>query len=453
MELIAPVDAVFLLAESREHPMHVGSLQLFEPPEGAGPEFARETHEKLLSCREIHPTFRKRPANLLGSPQLAWTLEDEVELEYHVRRIALPAPGTHGQLIELASGLHSSLLDRHRPLWEIHLIEGLKDGRFALYSKMHHGLIDGVSAQRLLQRTLTDDPTSSEARVPWNLPRSGRKKESSNSGLLGAARTFVSAAASASPLLRAARIALREQQVTLPFEAPKTMFNVPIGGARRSVVRSWPLERIKQVRKATGTTMNDVVLAMSSGALRSYLAERDALPDKPLIAMVPMSLRSADDTETNGVKVGALLCNLGTDLADPIARLRTVSESMRKSKEVYSELSPVQSMALSALMVSPIALNLVPALIPWTTPPFNIVISNVPGPREPMYWNGARLDAIYPLSIPFDGQAVNITLTSNADNLDFGLVGCRRSVPQLHRMLDHLEGALAELENIGGFAC
>ncbi|MFI9405475.1 wax ester/triacylglycerol synthase family O-acyltransferase [Nocardia sp. NPDC052316] len=447
MDLIAPIDAVFLLAESREHPMHVGSLQLFEAPEDAGPDFARLTHEKLLACKDIDSTFRKHPATLFGAPQLAWTKADDVELEYHVRRLAVPRPGRMDQLVELASGLHSTLLDRHRPLWEIYLIEGLADGRFAVYSKMHHALIDGVSAQRVIQRTLTNDPSATEAKVPWNLPRTPREPAAeSTGGLRGAARNVLSAAASGPALLRTARSILVEQQLTMPFEAPRTMFNVPIGGARRTVVRSWPLERIKQVKKATGSTINDVVLSMSAGALRAYLAERDELPDKPLIAMVPMSLRSPDDVETNGVKVGAALCNLGTDIADPLERLRVVSESMRKSKEVYGSLSNLQTMALSALMVSPIALSLLPGLVPLTNPPFNIVISNVPGPREPMYWNGARLDATYPMSIPFDGQAVNITLTTNADNLDFGLVGCRRSVPELPRLLDHLEDALTALE-------
>lgn len=445
MEFIAPVDAVFLLAESREQPMHVGSLQLFEPPEDADADFAAQVHEKLLHCADIDPTFRKHPATVLGTPQLAWTYAEDVELDYHVRRLAVPGPGRMDQLVELASGLHGSLLDRHRPLWEIHLIEGLADGRFALYSKMHHALIDGVSAQRLLRRTLTSDPSATAAPVPWHLPRPRPKAE--RSGVRDATRNLLSAAASGASMLRAAREALRRQQ---PFAAPRTMFNVPIGGARRSVVRSWPLDRLQQVKKATGSTLNDVVLAMSAGALRRYLLERNALPDKPLIAMVPVSLRSEDDNETNGVKVGAALCNLATDLADPLERLRVVSASMHDSKEVYRALSCNQTMALSALMLSPLALNLVPALIPWTNPTFNIVISNVPGPREPMYWSGARLDASYPLSIPFDGQAVNITLTSNAGNLDFGLVGCRRSVPQLPRLLDHLEDSLAELECAAG---
>ncbi|MEU8895326.1 wax ester/triacylglycerol synthase family O-acyltransferase [Nocardia sp. NPDC048505] len=447
MELLAPIDAIFLLAESREHPMHVGGLQLFEAPEDAGPDFARDLYEQVLAGAEISPTFRRRPATWLGAPQLGWSEDPDVEIDYHVRRSALPRPGGFDQLLDLASRLHGQLLDRHRPLWEVRVVEGLNDGRFALYTKMHHALIDGVAAQRLMQRTLTSDPADREIRVPWNLPRTHRPPRPESSALGGAARNLVSAGTFGPKLLRAARAALLEQQLTLPFEAPRTMLNVPIGGARTVAVRSWPMERIKQVKKATGKTVNDVVLAMSSGALRSYLAERDALPDKPLIAMVPMNLRGEDDTETSGNKVCAALCNLGTDVLDPLARLEVISTSMHDTKNVYKQLSPTQSMALSAMTLSPIAMSLLPALVQRTAPPFNVVISNVPGAREPMYFNGARLDASYPMSIPFDGQAMNITLTTTAQNLDFGLVGCRRSVPDMDRILDHLENSLAELED------
>ncbi|MEV6363792.1 WS/DGAT/MGAT family O-acyltransferase [Nocardia asteroides] len=449
MEFIAPLDALFLLAESREHPMHVGSLHLFEPPEGAGPDYLREFRDVLLAEQTLRPTFRKRPATLLGAPQLAWTQDGEVDLDYHVQRSALPAPGRMGQLLDHTSKLHSALLDRHRPMWELHFVEGLADGRFALYSKMHHSLIDGVSAQRLLRRTLTTDQFDPELKKPWNLPRTQRAdrprpQRSRLGGLLG---NLSSAGSSGAALLRAARTGLVEQQLTLPFEAPRTLFNVPIGGARKCVVRSWPMDRIKQVKKATGTTVNDVVLAMSAGALRAYLLERDALPDKPMIAMVPMSLRDADDTDTQGVKIAALLCNLGTDVADPLERLQVVSESTRRNKEVYRSLTPAQTLAVAGLMLSPMAAMLLPGFASVGMPPFNIVISNVPGSRDPLYWNGARLDASYPLSIPLDGQAVNITLTSNGENLDFGLVGCRRTLPDLHRLLDHLEDSLAALED------
>ncbi|MEU2126191.1 WS/DGAT domain-containing protein, partial [Nocardia niwae] len=257
------------------------------------------------------------------------------------------------------------------------------------------------------------------------------------------------AAGSAPSALRLARTALLEQQLTLPFAAPRTMFNVPIGGARRCAARSWPLDRIRQVKKMTGTTLNDVVLAMSAGALRAYLLEHVALPDKPLIAMVPVSLRpESDDGAAGGNAVAALLCNLATDLPDPAARLAAISSSMHRSKEIYRALSPVQAVSLSALTLSPLALSLLlPATAALTSPPFNIVISNIPGPREPQYWNGARVAASYPLSIPLDGQAVNITLTSNADSLDIGIVACRRSVPDVARLLDHLESALTDLED------
>ncbi|GEM31201.1 putative diacyglycerol O-acyltransferase tgs2 [Nocardia neocaledoniensis NBRC 108232] len=445
MEFIAPLDALFLLAESREHPMHVGSLQLFEPPEDAGPNYLREFRDTLLADQTCRPTFRKRPATWLGAPQLAWTQDAEVDLDYHVKRSALPAPGRMGQLLDHASTLHSALLDRHRPLWELHFVEGLADGRFALYSKMHHALIDGVSAQRLLRRTLTTEPSNAPM-PPWNLPRKERARapRKDRGGLLGG---LAAASSSTAALMKATRTGLLQQQLTLPFEAPRTLFNVPIGGARTCAVRSWSMDRIKQVKKATGTTVNDVVLAMSAGALRGYLLERDALPDKPMIALVPMSLRDADDTDTQGVKIAALLCNLGTDIADPLARLQTVSESTRRNKEVYRSLTPAQTLAVAGLMLSPMAAMLLPGFASMGTPPFNIVISNVPGARESLYWNGSRLDASYPLSIPLDGQAVNITLTSNGDNLDFGLVGCRRTLPDLHRLLDHLEDSLAAMED------
>ncbi|MBF6468777.1 wax ester/triacylglycerol synthase family O-acyltransferase [Nocardia beijingensis] len=451
MEFISPVDALFLVAESREHPMHVGSLSIFDPADGTGPEFARRAYATLAADQNFHPMFRKRPARLFGTPQLAWTVDDAVELDYHVQRWALPEPGGLDAVTEVAAGLHSTLLDRHRPLWEAHLIEGLAGGRVGLYAKMHHALIDGVGAQRLLQRTLTTDPESGEALVPWHLPLStGRREHEPGKHTLGArARALLATAGSAPSALRLARTALLEQQLTLPFAAPRTMFNVPIGGARRCAARSWPLDRIRQVKKMTGTTLNDVVLAMSAGALRAYLLDHVALPDKPLVAMVPVSLRpESDDGASGGNAVAALLCNLATDLADPAARLAAISSSMHRSKEIYRALSPVQAVSLSALTLSPLALSLLlPATVALTSPPFNVVISNIPGPREPQYWNGARVAASYPLSIPFDGQAVNITLTSSADSLDIGIVACRRSVPDVARLLDHLEAALTDLED------
>ncbi|WP_343601588.1 wax ester/triacylglycerol synthase family O-acyltransferase [Mycobacterium sp.] len=451
MQLVTPTDSIFLLGESREHPMHVGGLQLFEPPEGAGPEFARQTYEALLAARDFQPTFRKRPAQLLGGiANIGWVFDDadDIDIDHHVRRSALPSPGRVRDLLELTSLLHGTLLDRHRPLWEAHLIEGLNDGRFALYTKMHHSLIDGVSALKLMQRTLSSDPNDAELQALWSLPRRHRPTGRSRWQML--TQMVGSVAALGPSTLSLARAALLEQQLTLPFAAPRTMLNVRIGGARRCAAQSWSLDRIGAVKQATGATVNDVVLAMCAGALRYYLADQHALPDAPLVAMVPVSLRREDEADSGGNMVGAILCNLATDVDDAAHRLQAISDSMRENKKVFSELPRLQALVLSALFIAPLGLSAVPGFVSSTSPPFNIVISNVPGPREPMYWGGARLDGNYPLSIALDGQALNITVVNNVGSLDFGLVGCRRSVPHLQRLLAHLETSLKDLERAVG---
>ena len=448
MELMSPTDSIFLLTESREHPMHVGGLQLFAPPEGAGPEFVREMADALMENREFQPTFRKRPAWVVGGlANVAWAYDDadDVDIDYHLRRSALASPGRVRELLELASRLHSSLLDRHRPLWEAYFVEGLNDGRFALYSKFHHSLIDGVSALKLMQRTLSTDPDDSELRAIWSLPR--RHRQSAERSRWQTLRQLAGSVVAFGPSTWSlARAALVEQQLTLPFAAPRTMLNVPIGGARRVAAQSWSLDRIKSIKQAAGVTVNDVILAMCSGALRYYLLDEHALPDTPLIAMVPVSLRTAEEADAGGNMVGSILCNLATDVEDPAKRLETISESMRGNKKVFSELPRLQAFALSAFLMAPLGLAAVPGFVSSAPPPFNIIISNVPGPTEPMYWGGARLDGNYPLSIALDGQALNITLTSNAGNIDFGLVGCRRSIPHLQRLLGHLESSLKDLE-------
>ena len=454
MKLISPTDSMFLIGESREHPMHVAGLQVFEPPEGSGPDFVRDLHQTIVKNDDFQPTFRKHPGRLLGGiSTVAWAFDDEVDIDYHLRRSAVPRPGRIRELLELTSRWHGTLLDRHRPLWETHLVEGLEDGRFAVYAKIHHALLDGISAQRLTIRSMTTDPDDREVRVPWTLgPKPASTTKSEGSVLQSITGAVGSVASLAPSTLAVARAALLEQQLTLPFRAPKTMFNVPIGGARRVAAQSWPLARIRAIKAAANVTVNDVVLAMCSGALRAYLIDSNALPETPLVAMVPVSLRTADEQDAGGNMVGTILCNLATDTADPAKRLEAINTSMRDNKKVFAELPRTQALALSAFLMSGIALALVPGFVSSAPPPFNIVISNVPGAREPMYWKGARLDGNYPLSIALDGQALNITLTNNADNLDFGLVGCRRSVPHLQRLLTHLEDSLAELEQAVGIA-
>ncbi|MCV7191891.1 WS/DGAT/MGAT family O-acyltransferase [Mycolicibacterium brumae] len=456
MQFMSPTDSMFFIAESREHPMHVGGLQLFEPPEGSGPDFLRNVHEQIQQHDTFAETFRKHPATLLGGiVDMSWTVDDDVDMEYHLRRSALPSPGRVRDLLELTGRLHGSLLDRHRPLWEAHLIEGLADGRVAVYTKIHHGLLDGISASKTMQRALTTDPEDLNVRAPWDIfPRrrkpapesGGRSLLGMASGAVGFAGDAVGTALGFAPSsLKIARAALLDNQLTLPFTAPKTMFNVKIGGARRFAAQSWAFERIRAVKAAAGVTVNDVVLAMCAGALRAYLLEQNALPDSPLIAMVPISLRDPN-AEAGGNQVGAILCDLGTHLSDPVARLQVIHGSMRDSKSVFEGLPKLETLALSAVNVAAVGLGAVPGFVSTAPPPFNLVISNVPGPREQMYWGGAKLVGSYPVSIVTDNLALNITLANNAGNLEFGLIGCRRSIPHLQRLLTHLEDALADLE-------
>ena len=451
MALMPFTDSMFLLVESREHPMHVGGLQLFRQPDGADPHYLRALREDLVKNDDIPTLFRRhpaRPVNTLG--YVAWAQDENVDLDYHFRHSALPQPGRVRELLELTSRWHSTLLDRHRPLWEIHLVEGLQDGRFAIYSKIHHALLDGVSAVRHLQSTLSDDPDDHNCPPPWGTQRPSKTGPHRTPGsVLHTARGSLEQLARLAPAaFKIAREAFRENTLTLPMQAPKTMLNVPIGGARRFAAQSWPLSRVRAIAGATGTSRNDVVLAMCSGALRDYLIEQSALPDAPLIAMVPVSMRKQFEGPSGGNQIGAVLANLGTNKKDPVDRLLTIHHSMREAKRIFKELTPIQALLLSGLNVAQLGISTVPGVVANTRPPFNLVISNVPGPRKQMYWNGAKLDGIYPASVLLDGQALNITLTSNGDNLDFGITGCRRSVPHLQRLLLHLDTALAELESV-----
>lgn len=458
MSFMPPTDSMFLLAESREHPMHVGGLQLFTPPEGAGPDFVREVLESFRS-HDVSPLFRKRPAEPVGSlGNTWWKVDDAIDFEYHVRHSAVPQPGRIRELLQLTSRWHGSLLDRHRPLWEAHVVEGLADGRFAVYSKVHHSMVDGVGALGLMKRSLSVDPDARDCVPPWALPSRGgsgprERRAIDPLGVLRAGADVVGDLAGLLPAtLRIANQVIRDGDVTLP-RAPKTILNGPVGGARRFAAQSWEIERIQRVAKSSATTLNDVVLAMVSGALRQYLIDQHALPDDPMTAMVPISLAMRADSagaSDGGNAVGAIVVNLATDREHGATRLEEIAYSSRQAKKIMGDLTPTQILAFSALQMLPLAMTPVPGFVRYTHPPFNVIISNVPGPKEPRYFNGAKLEGMYPVSIVLDGQALNITLTSRDRYLDFGLIGCRRSVPSLQRLLTHLESSLAELEQSWG---
>lgn len=449
-------DAAFLLSEKREQPMHVGGMELFRIPKDAGKDWLRQLYEEMIHNGEVAPLFQRkahRPPTSLGA--WSWQIDHDIDLEHHIRHSALPRPGRVRELLALVSRLHGTLLDRHRPLWEAHLIEGLEGNRFAVYTKIHHALMDGVSALRLLEHSLSTDPDARDMPMPWctQPPRRSPGASRGVQGLLGvpmAALRATSEIASLGPIAgRAALRGLLDQSSYLPSSAPKTILNGPITGSRRYAAQSWSMDRVKAVAKATDTTINDVVLAMSSSALRRYLESLGAAPQDPMVAMTPVSLRQAG-ADIGGNAVGALLCNLATDLDDPEARLAAIHASMDEGKQMLKTMSPTQVTVTSAIALAPMLLSLLPGARRLASPAFNLVISNVPGPSEPLYWNGARMEGVYPLSIPTEGQALNITVTSYNGNMHFGLTGCRRTVPHLQRMLDHLDQSLSELESVAG---
>ncbi|WP_375499152.1 wax ester/triacylglycerol synthase family O-acyltransferase [uncultured Jatrophihabitans sp.] len=453
---MSPTSSMFLMAETRENPMHVASLQLFQPPEGSTALDVRAQFEQAIELDQVAPLFQKRPKRSLTSlGQWGWAPDDAFDLEHHVRRSALPQPGKIRDLLVLCSRLHSTLLDRHRPLWEMHLIEGLEDGRYAIYFKVHHSLLDGVSAMRMISKTLSTDPDERDMPPPWAPhERSSRSSSQHHRTPAATAAAVLSDIAGLAPALaRTARNALRDEAGAVSLSAPRSMFNVGITGARRFAGQSWPMERIKSVGKASEATVNDVVLAMCSGALRRYMADLDQLPEQSLIAMVPVSLHRPDSSgspDGGGNAVGAVMCRLGTDLSDPAERLATVHSSMTEGKAALGSMSQTQILAMSALGISPLGLWPALRLTERVRPPFNVIISNVPGPTEPLYWNGARLDGLYPLSIPLDGQGLNITCTTYSDEIAFGLTGCRRTVPHLQVMLTYLGDELDALEEAFG---
>jgi diacylglycerol O-acyltransferase len=366
------------------------------------------------------------------------------------------------ELLELVSRLHGHTLDRHHPLWEFYLIEGLEGGRFATYTKIHHALYGGVASTRLLTSWLSLDRDARGA-IPWwsaEHPHHDQTKAelAAGGGALGVAAQVTRTAGQTARLAgdlagfgssvgKMAARGLRGHSAGLPYRAPRTMLNTSITGSRRFAAQQWPLKRIKDAGAAHDATVNDVVLAMCAGALRRYLIEQDALPASALTAGVPVSLRSLAAFDGSGNAVGIVPCSLATHLGDPHDRLTEIIASMNAAKAELATQSPLQTQLLTGLIATGSLLaTQVPGAADLAPTPVNLIISNVPGPREPLYWDGARMQGMYPLSVPQQGQALNITVASYAGQLNFGLTGCRRRLPHIQHMLTYLEDSLAELE-------
>lgn len=453
-------DAMFLYGETEDTPAHVGGVSLVDLPEGYRGSFFEAYKAAIASRIALVPLLHTKIARVpLDLDRPFWVEDDHIDLDYHVRHLAVPSPGAMADLEALVAQLHAQPLDRNRPLWEFYVIDGLASGQVAIYTKMHHAAMDGAASQQLI--TTMYDPTPAPrvlAAPEIDLARRrGSVRNLVTSLLARRIQQTIRAVQYVPELLQAVTRLLLPDPETLRFRpihlvprAPRTLLNVGITRSRAFAARTLPLSQVKQIARQTHTTVNDVILAIGSGALRAYLDDKRALPRRSLIAMVPVSTRPLGDYRLHNQNA-MLLCSLASDTADPYERLLAIHRSVRDQKENVDiwNLIPVPDVVVPALGA------IVPRLVALYghsrfagRPPLvgNLVISNIPGPPAPLYIAGARIASMYPCSIPYHGQAVNITVESYCDRLDFGLIACRRAVPDVAQLADRLPIALAELQ-------
>jgi len=465
---LSTVDAAFLHLETPETPMHVASLSLFELPKGYKGDYYEDVKALIAKRMHLASIFRRKLAQMpfeLADP--VWIEDDDVDLDYHVRSITLRKPGTMEQLESYVARLHASLLDRSRPLWEAYVIEGLENGCVAYYWKAHHSGIDGKAGVELAK--VFYDTSAQMREVPP--PRRTRGPAPYQLGVTELLRAAVSNATSQyaklGKMLPKAAEALRtvgevmatrqskqgDRSLNLGL-APKSIFNVAITNQRSYATLETSLTDLKELGRRAGGTVNTVVMAMCASALRRFMADRNLLPEKSLIALVPVSLRSADDNSMNN-QVSAIRVDLATDIADPGERFRAIHASSEDAKSVVSALKPVLGADVPVsgspwIMSSLATLYGRSGLAERLPPSGNVLISNVPGLPMELYMAGARMISYYPVSIPYHGQALNITVQSYAGKMYWALTACRRALPQAeaYELIENLKRALKEIEKM-----
>ena len=462
-------DSAWLYAESHRTPMQVAMLATFSVPDGR-PDFVGDLFARWREVREFQPPFNYL---LRAAPVPSWQEldADQIDLDYHFRHSALPRPGSQRELGVLVSRLHSAKMDRRYPLWECHLIEGLEGDQWSMYMKVHHSQIDGVGGVRLLKRILSADPEAPEMLPPWAVGTRGPDQSGLPARVPDAARTRPEHDGGRVPAIAHDGLEVvsslgrtyaesfggrADPARAVPFRTPKTIFNGRIHTPRRFATQHYPIDRLRTIATATGGSLNDVYLTICGGALRRYLIEVDELPLESLIANVPVSVR-ADEGAGVGNAITFLYSTLGTDIADPVQRLHAIQESTRLGKERLPHVGGLAMDAYTSILMAPFLSQAILGVGGRGRPASNVVISNVPGPAETRYLDGSRLEEIYPVSLLFNGQALNITAVSYDGEFNIGFTGCRDSIPSLQRIavhageeLDSLEVALAGRRPVSG---
>jgi diacylglycerol O-acyltransferase len=484
MRQLSALDAMFLNIESRSMVGHVGGLAIFDPSDLPSGRMSVDDVRSLIEERlHLLPPFRWRLVEMpLGLDYPYWIEAPEFDLEFHVREIALPAPGSDRQLAEQVGRIVARPLDRSRPLWELYVIDGLESGHVAWLSKIHHAAVDGMSGAEILGTLMDTSPEGPQVTGPpkdWKPERAPAQLELLRRGLLGMAaqpvralrglpRTLPNLAelpgASSVPGVgavaelarRAARLGGIGPEEGSVIErprvsAPRISLNGAVSPHRRFAFTSLSLDEVKAVKGAFGATVNDVVMAICASALRRWLIDHDELPEEPLLTAVPVSVRTPEQVGTYGNRVSVIIAPLPTHLPDPLARLEAVHQAMRSAKERHqalpaSLLQDYTQFIPSALAARASLAALRLAASQRVVPIYNVLISNVPGPQHPLYSAGARLVANYPVSAVSDGAGLNITVLSYCGHLDFGLIACREMVPDLWNVVAFLGEALEELK-------
>ena len=457
MKHLSGMDASFLHLESPELPMHVGSLQILELPQGYAGDFYEDVKRYLGERMHLAEVFHRKLELMpfeLANP--VWVEEEDLDLDNHVRHVVLPRPGTRAQLETYVARLHSTLLDRSRPLWELYVIEGLKSGQVAIYNKMHHATIDGQAGIAVTKAMLTPSPNPDPVKAPRARPKTGRGQlgvaELAGAALSNAFQQYVKLVKALPATAKALGSVLMpatgdDGKSTLRWKggmqaAPKTPLNVAVTNQRSFAARSLPLAEIKAMAKKSGASLNDVVLALCAGALKRYLADYGCTPKKSLVAAVPVSLREAGNTDPNN-QASMILVSLGTDLEDPLQRLAAINASSSAGKQLIGRLKAAIPMDFPSFgapwfMSGLASLYGRSRLADRLTPIANVAISNVPGPQFALYFAGAKLAEWYPVSIPIHGVALNMTVQSYNGALEIGLTACKRAMPDIADLGNYL---------------
>jgi diacylglycerol O-acyltransferase / wax synthase len=452
MTRISITDYAFLLTETADSPRHVGSLQIFCPPENYPGDFVADLIADMRKHKVGPPFDQRLKVSLTGMAQ--WVPDRNFDLDYHVRRSALPAPGSRRQLADLASRLHAFMLDREHPLWELHFVEGLDDGCFAIYTKIHHAYCDGATLVRLANASLTEDPADPEVRAFWQISAANKEEHpvrdirSAIAGLGGGLKSMLVMGKELTGIagtMALDRLGLAKSGLDVPFTAPRTALNGHITRARRIAGGSLEVERLKAVARATGTTLNDVVVTICDISLRRYLARYAELPRSPLVAQLPVNLRRAGENSSTNI-LGIIPVRLAGVSRNPLKRLREVHRSTAEMKDALLALSRETVMAYTLIIQgAAVAGDLlhVSGLMP---PAGNILISNLPGSPVKLYLRGARLEEIYPISTIPPDMVMNITVFSYAGQMFFGMIAGYEAMPHLPEMRVYMHEAMAALE-------